>query len=55
MEINFTESEAETLEFYLEKALVDAKGMYAIGSGSKKAVLDLISITQKIRSGNVIE
>ena len=31
MEIKLTESEIRTLKFYLEKALIDAKGLQAVG------------------------
>lgn len=48
MKVVLTEREVKTLKFYLEQALVDAKGMEAIGVGSKNSVLDLKSIIKKI-------
>lgn len=48
MGINLTESEVETLLFYLKKALIDAEGMAAIGVGSKSSVLNLKSIIKKM-------
>ena len=48
MEVKLTDSEIRTLKFYLEKALIDAEGMVAIGFGSKTSVTNLKSIIQKI-------
>lgn len=48
MEIKLTESEIKTLKFYLEKALIDAEGMRAIGIGSARTTINLKSIMHKI-------
>lgn len=48
MEINLTEKEVKTLNFYLKKSLIDAEGNEAIGIGSKETVLNLKSVMRKI-------
>ena len=50
MEIKLTESEIKTLKFYLDKALIDAKGLQAIGIGNDVSVKNLESIKKKIPS-----
>ena len=47
-EIQLTESEINTLKFYLEMNLIDARGDEAIGIGSKATVKNLESIKKKI-------
>lgn len=49
MKIELTESEIKTLNFYIKQALIDAEGMYAIGFGNKKSILNLKSIIKKIK------
>ena len=44
VEIKLTDSEVRTLRFYLEKALIDARGMAAVGvcgRTSKKRIWNL--------------
>ena len=48
MEIQLTESEIKTLKFYLDKALIDAKGLCAIGIGNSTSVKNLESVKKKI-------
>lgn len=48
MEIKLTDSEIKTLKFYLEKALIDAEGMYAIGVENINSVINIKSIIHKI-------
>ena len=48
MKIELTNSEIKTLKFYLEKSLIDAEGLYAIGVGSKNSATNLKSILKKI-------
>lgn len=48
MEINLTESEIKTLKFYLEKALIDAEGLRAIGIGDGASINNLKAIKKKI-------
>ena len=48
MEIKLTESEIKTLKFYLEKALIDAKGLQAVEMGNETSVKNLESIKKKI-------
>lgn len=48
MEIKLTESEIRTLIFYLDKALIDAKGLRSIGFGNDMSVRNLESIKKKI-------
>lgn len=46
--ITITESEAKTLKRYLDNAIIDAKGLQAIGVGSKTSVKNLESIKKKL-------
>lgn len=46
-EIRLTESEIETLLFYVGKSLIDAEGLVAIGYGNPKSVRNLRSIRKK--------
>lgn len=48
MVIELTESEVKTLNFALDKQLIDAKGLRAIGFGSDFTVKNLESIQRKI-------
>ena len=48
--IILTESEIKTLNFYLEKALIDAEGMAAIGFGNKASVRNIKSVIKKIKA-----
>lgn len=48
MEITLTESEIETLKFYLKQILVDVKGGYEIGIVREVTVNNLESIIEKI-------
>lgn len=48
MEIELTESEIKTLKLYLDKALIDAKGLRAIGMRNDMSVKNLESIKRKI-------
>ena len=50
MKIELTENEIKTLKIYLEKMLIDAKGLYAVGVGSKNSVINLESILKKVDS-----
>ena len=52
MQIDITESERKTLLFYLEKALIDAQGLRAIGAGSSKTVDNIKSLMYKAEKGN---
>lgn len=52
MTIELTESEVKTLRFYLEKSLIDAQGMVAIGVGNKTSVDNLKSIMKKTITKN---
>lgn len=47
-EIKLTESEIKTLNFYLDKALIDAKGLQAIGMKNDVSVKNLELIKKKI-------
>lgn len=44
-----TQSEIHTLQFYMEKALIDAKGMCAIGVTNKETVSNIKSILKKVK------
>lgn len=46
--IELTAREVKTLKFYLNKAIIDAEGMSAIGVGSKESVSNLKSVMTKI-------
>lgn len=46
--ITFTKSELGTLRFYLDKAIVDAEGMHAVGVASETSVQHLHAIRKKI-------
>ena len=48
MKIDLTKYEIETLKFYLELALIDAKGMRAVGVGSNESVSNIESVIKKI-------
>lgn len=48
MQIELTGDEAKTLHFYLEKMLIEAEGLNAVGVTSKKTVKNLESIMQKL-------
>lgn len=48
MKIELTENEIKTLKFYMEKSLIDAEGLCAIGVVSKNSVTNLKSILKKI-------
>ena len=48
MEITLTESEIETLKFYLDQILVDVKGGCEIGIVREVTVNNLESIIEKI-------
>lgn len=48
MKLELTQKEIEVLKFYLGQALIDAKGMAAIGVGSEATVKNLISIKEKL-------
>lgn len=48
MKIELTESEIKTLKFYLEKSLIDAEGLCAIGVISNNSVINLKSIIKKV-------
>ena len=48
MNIELTENETKTLKFYVEKALIDAEGLCAIGVVSKNSVTNLKSVLRKI-------
>lgn len=48
VEIKFTESEIETLKFYLKQILVDVKGGYEIGIVREVTVNNFESIIEKI-------
>lgn len=47
-EIKLTESEICTLQFYMEKALIDAEGLYAIGVADKETISNIKSILKKV-------
>lgn len=49
MEINLTASEIKTLNFYVAQALIDVRGLAAIGFGNRKSVRNLESIQKKLR------
>lgn len=48
VKIELTDSEISTLRFYLDKALIDARGMAAIGVGDRSSVRNLESVAKKI-------
>lgn len=48
MFLELTESEIKTLLFYIDKSLIDAKGLAAVGMVSKKEIDDLESVKEKI-------
>lgn len=48
MQIELTEGEAATLRFYLNKALIDAEGMAAIGVANRQSADNLKSVIKKI-------
>lgn len=48
LEIELMDREADTLRFYLQKALIDAEGMHAIGAAGQSSVDDLRSVMGKI-------
>lgn len=48
MTIELTEAEVKTLLFYLDKAIIDAAGMAAIGVGDGSFVKNLESIKRKV-------
>ena len=48
-EIKLTENEINTLKFYMEKALIDAQGMQAIGFDCDKSITNIKSILEKVR------
>lgn len=45
-----TDSEAKTLLFYIEKDLIDAEGMLAIGVGSNTTIKNLKNIKAQLES-----
>lgn len=49
MEINLTAAEIKTLNFYVAQALIDARGLVAIGFGNRESVRNLESIQRKLR------
>lgn len=48
VEIKLTDSEVCTLHFYLEKALIDVRGMVAVGVCGRTLKKDLESVMEKI-------
>lgn len=52
VEIKLTDSEVHTLRFYLEKALIDARGMAAVGVCGRTSEKDLESVMEKIGGQN---
>lgn len=48
MEISLTPDEVKTLKFYLERAIIDAEGMAAIGVSNRSTVQNLKSIKKKL-------
>lgn len=52
MNIELTESEIKTLRFYLDKSLIDAKGLRAVGVIKGNTVTHLESIKKKINAVN---
>lgn len=51
-EVTLSDSEIRTAMFYLEKSLIDAEGMKAVGVGSRKTVTNLKSIIRKLEELN---
>lgn len=51
MKIELTPSEIKTLFFCLDKAKIDAEGMFAIGCGSLTSVKNIKSIIKKLKKG----
>lgn len=49
MVIELTQGEVKTLQFYLEKACIDAEGMHAIGMASDESVNNLRSVIHKLK------
>lgn len=50
--MKLTKAEVETLRFYIEKAIIDAEGMAAIGfENSRKSAENLKSVKQKLEEG----
>lgn len=49
MVIELTQGEVKTLQFYLEKACIDAEGMHAIGIASDESVNNLRSVIHKLK------
>lgn len=51
MKIELSQAEARTLLFYIEKAIIDAEGMAAIGMQSRESAKNLKSVKQKLEEG----
>lgn len=49
MVVELTPGEVKTLQFYLEKARIDAEGMHAIGMASIESVNNINSVIHKLK------